>query len=138
MRWSDVPRNPSPTMLRQFAALWLVVFLAMSAWEIFVRERSSVGLALAVLALTVGPLGLANSRLIRPIFVGWMVLAFPIGWTVSLVLLALVYYGVVTPVGLLLRLAGHDPLRLRRDPGLATYWVTKPAVSDVRRYFRRY
>ena len=42
-----------------------------------------------------------------------MVLAFPIGWTVSLVLLGLVYYGLFTPIGLVFRLVGRDALQLR-------------------------
>jgi hypothetical protein len=110
----------------------------LGAWEGLAKGRPTIGLALVLLALTIGPLGLIVPRAVRPIFVGWMIAAFPIGWTVAQLLLLFVYLAVVTPLGIALRLAGHDPLRLRLDPAATTHWVPKPQVPDVRRYFRPY
>jgi hypothetical protein len=138
MRWSDIPFSPPPRTLRQFAALWLAFFGGMAAWQGIMRGRVGIAAGLAALALVVGGLGLARPALVRPIFVGWMVLAFPIGWTVSLVLLGLVYYGLFTPIALAFRLTGRDALRLRPRPGDATYWTPRPAVADIRRYFRQF
>ena len=67
-----------------------------------------------------------------------MVLAFPIGWTVSLVLLGLVYYGLFLPIGLVFRLVGRDALGLRSQPDATTYWTSRPEMADVRRYFRQF
>ena len=53
----------------------------------------------------VAVVGLASPTLMRPIYMGWMAAAFPIGWTVSQLVLAATFYVVVTPIGLLLRLA---------------------------------
>jgi hypothetical protein len=138
MRWSDIPFSPPSRMLRQFAGLWLAFFGGMAAWQGLVRGRVGVALALAVLAVVIGGLGLIRPPLIRPIFVGWMVLAFPIGWTISLVLLGLVYYGLFLPIGLVFRLVGRDALQLRPRPNLTTYWTSRPEVADVRRYFRQF
>ena len=138
MRWSDIPFSPPPRMLRQFAALWLAFFGGMAAWQGLVRGRVGVALTIGALAVVVGGVGLARPRLIRPIFVGWMVLAFPIGWAVSLLLLGLVYYGLFLPISLVFRLVGRDALRLRPRPGAATYWTPRPEVVDVRRYFRQF
>ena len=90
------------------------------------------------MAVAVGVLGLARPAAIRPVFVGWMVLAFPIGWAVSNLLLAAVFYGLFTPLAVLFRLLGRDALALRARPGAATYWVPRPAPADVRRYFRQF
>ena len=46
-----------------------------------------------------------------------MVLAFPIGWTVSQVILLLMFYGLFTPIGLVFRLIGRDPLQRARRAG---------------------
>ena len=138
MRWSDIPFSPSTRTLRQFAGLWLAFFGAIAAWQGFARGRVGVAVALACLAIVIGGIGLARPALVRPIFVGWMVLAFPIGWTVSLVLLGLVYYGLFLPIGLVFRLTGRDALQIRPRPGLTTYWTPRPAVADVRRYFRQF
>lgn len=137
MQWTDIQFNPSHRILRPFAGLWLAVFGGMAAWQGLVRGHPWLGAGLAVAALTVGPLGLVAPGAIRPIYVGWMVLAFPIGWTVSRVLLAIVYYGVFTPVGLIFRLIGRDPLSRRFEPDRPSYWTPKAATTDLRRYFRQ-
>jgi hypothetical protein len=138
MRWSDIPRSPSTTMLRQFAALWLVFFGGIAAWQWLARGRVGIAAAVAALAIGVGVLGLARPQAVRPIFVGWMILAFPIGWTVSLILLGLVYYGLFLPLGLVFRLLGRDALQLRPRPALTTYWTPRSSPADIRRYFRQF
>jgi hypothetical protein len=138
MRWSDIPRSPSTTMLRQFAGLWLIFFGSIAAWQWLARGRIGIAAMLATLAIGVGVLGLARPQAVRPIFVGWMILAFPIGWTVSLILLGLVYYGLFLPLGLVFRLMGRDALLLRPRPGLTTYWTPRSAPADIRRYFRQF
>ena len=48
------------------------------------------------------------------IYVGWMILAFPIGWTISQVILVVMFFGLFTPIGLIFRLLGRDPLHRAR------------------------
>ena len=73
-----------------------------------------------------------------PLFRGWMTLVFPIGWVVSHVILIIVYYLVVTPIGLLLRLFGHEPMKRRFDRNASSYWVERRPAENVSRYFRQY
>ena len=138
MNWSDISFTPPTRTLRQFAGIWTVFFgaLALSQW--LRHDSPGTGLALAALALTVGPLGLWRPQTVRGVYVGMMVLTFPVGWVVARIILAGLYYGVFTPVGLLFRLVGRDVLCLRRRPELATYWVDKPAPVDVGSYFRQF
>ncbi|MGE3803652.1 MAG: SxtJ family membrane protein [Gemmataceae bacterium] len=133
MTWKDIPRNPSPTTLRQFAALWLVVFGALGALH-FPELGGKVLLALAGL---VGVPGLIQPTLLRPLFVGWMIAVFPIGWTVSHVMLALLFFGLFTPLALWFRVRGRDALWLRRRL-MTTYWQPKPAVASVTRYYKQF
>jgi hypothetical protein len=54
------------------------------------------------------------------------------------VLIIVLFYGVVTPVGLAMRAARKDPLRLRRDPQSSSYWIDcrdGSKTSDMRRQF---
>lgn len=138
MQWSDIQFRPPEKTLRQFAGLWLVCFGGLAAWEWFGRHHTSLATVLAVLALTIGPLGLAWPRLLRPIYVAWMVLAFPIGWTVSQSIVGLMFYGLFTPIGLVFRLIGRDPLHRARRPVLETYWTPKSTPADPRRYFKQF
>ena len=89
-----------------------------------------------------GAVIVAVYALVRPsrrlIYLGWMYAAFPIGWTVSHIFLAAIYYLVFTPVGLLLRLVKGDPLEHGLDRSASTYWAKRPPTGDMRRYFRQF
>jgi len=138
MKWSDIPFAPKPKLLRQFAGAWLVFFLAMGAHQYFGKGRHQLGCGLAVMALVIGVAGLLRPALVRWIFVGWMVLAFPIGWAISLVMLALMYYLLLSPVAFVFRLAGRDALLRKPAPGRSSFWIKKETPQDVRSYFRQY
>ena len=74
----------------------------------------------------------------KPIFVAWLAAVFPIGWVVSHLLLSVVFYLVVFPIGLLVRLFGYDALRRRREPDAESYWIEREPRDDPRRYFRQF
>ena len=73
----------------------------------------------------------------RAIFMCWLGVVFPIGWLLSHVLLGLVFYLLVFPIGLLLRVARYDPLTRKFDGEAASYWREREPVRDPRRYFRQ-
>ena len=134
----ETASRQSPRQLRQFAGMWIVFFSAFACWQGFWHGHRGLSLLLAALAATVGPLGLLKPEAIRPIFLAAMALTYPIGWTVSQVLVAVLFYGIVTPVALLFRLIGRDVLKRKPQRALATYWTAKRSAEDVRRYLRQY
>jgi hypothetical protein len=138
MRWSDIEFDPTHKTLRQFAGLWLAFFGTLALWHGLARGRIGVGLGLGLVALVVGSLGLARPQWMRYIYVSWMVLAFPIGWTVSQAMLAVMFFGLFAPIGLVFRLLGRDPLQRSRQPGLKSYWAPKPAPADLGRYLKQF
>jgi hypothetical protein len=138
MKWSELPLRPTPRMLRQFAAAWFVFFLCLGVHQYFVRNHPAPGLALGAAAIVVGGLGLVKPAAIRWLYIGATVLAFPMGWVVSQLMLAVMFYGVLTPIALCLRLSGRDPLRRRPAPGCASHWQPRDAPPEARRYLRQY
>ena len=138
MRWSDIQFDPPRTTLRQFAGLWLVFFGGLALWQALVRGRPGLAVILGILAVTIGPLGLTRPQWVRLIYVGWMVLAFPIGWTISQIILAVMFFGLFAPIALVFRLLGRDPLDRTRRPDRESYWAPKPASADLSRYFKQF
>jgi hypothetical protein len=138
MQWSETMFRPAAKTLRQFAGLWLAVFSSLAVWQGLVKGQLDAGAILGAAALVVGVAGLARPAWVRWIFVVWMILAFPVGWTISRALLGFLFFGVFTPVALLLRLRGRDALGLRPPPAVDSYWTPKPTVTDPRRYFRQF
>ncbi len=74
----------------------------------------------------------------KKLYVGWILAAAPIGWTISHLVLGIVYYGVLTPIGLAMRAMGRDPMRRRFEPGAESYWIERPARPDPLRHFRQF
>jgi hypothetical protein len=136
MRWSDLPLRPPLPTLRRFGVIGLVILTALAGWQ-FYRERWTLGASLQAAGLVLGALALAYPRALRPVFVGMMIVGFPINWVVSHVMLAVIFYCVFTPLALLFRLIGRDVLARRFRPGQETYWTDKPAADGVRSYFRQ-
>jgi len=74
----------------------------------------------------------------RPFYVVWYALACTVGLVVSNTLMVVVYYGVVTPVGLGLRILGRRPLVVAPDRDASTYWDPVAPAGDRARYFRQF
>ena len=130
--------NPTRQTLRTFA-IGLVVLACVYAGWLGWHERLSY--AAAWVCGIVGGLGLVGvciPPLLRWVYVAWMVVVFPIGWCVFQAMLAILYFAVIWPLGLLLKALGRDPLQLRSDPHATTYWNERPQSDDPRRHFRQY
>jgi hypothetical protein len=136
MHWSDVVAPPKPKVLRQFAGLWLVFFVGMAAWRAWHGHTGLRTDLTALLGLVVGVLGLAAPTAVRYVYLVSMIAAFPIGWAVSRVVLAVAFYGVFTPVAWLFKAIGRDVLVIRR-PQVDTYWTVKSSPSKAEEYFRQ-
>jgi hypothetical protein len=131
--------RPSSRKLREFAVA-LVVFSILACTYLRMRHGVSwTTLAIVeAIVLVAAVLGLLAPPLLRPLFVGISVLVWPIGFVVSWVLLAVIYYGLVTPIGLLRRAIGGDPLQRRFDPEKPSYWEPKAERRGSERYFQQY
>ncbi len=110
----------------------LVAFAAFSLWRAHPLRAQVLGGAGALLLL-IG--GLAPSWA-RPFYRGWMTLAAGLGYVNSRIILGVMYYGVMTPVGLVMRLAGRDPLR-RRGRAAGSYWIPSPKTRQNPAQFER-
>jgi hypothetical protein len=138
MKWSDVQFKPTNKVLRQFAAAWLIFFLVWAGVQWLKRGHPTAAMILGALAVLVGGLGLMVPTMIRWIYIGCMILAFPVGWVVSQVVLAVMFYCVITPVALLFRLRNRDLLHRVPPTDQGTFWTAKSLPEDVRQYFRQY
>jgi hypothetical protein len=133
-----INRNPPRRQLALFGALWLI-FFAIVGWIVWDKTQSRpASLSIWTLAVVIPVIGWIWPAWMRIVYVGAAYAAFPIGLVISHVVLALVYYAVLTPTGLLVRLFLFDPMRRRFEPEAKTYWVRRREQQDVKRYFRQF
>ena len=134
----EIDRNPSELNLRWFGVV-LGLFLAIVGG--ILRQRFHLPEAarwIWISAAVVTAVYYAVPRVRRPVWIAWMVAAFPIGWVVSHVVLAITWALVVTPIAVVMRATGWDPLHRRLDRGRPTYWTEHDPHVDPKRYFRQF
>lgn len=139
--------NPTHRELKQFGLMALAAFALLGCWIAY-RQRIPfvhLGDTAWMVAYVLGGVGLLSGLFSlvypaanRPLWVILMAAAYPIGMVVSMVLMATIFYAILTPIGLVFRLIGRDPLHRRFDPNARTYWVPRRPVHDVNRYFRQF
>jgi len=137
MRWSDIPFNPPHSTLRWFGVLGSLALAGLAGRQFLTHDGGVTAPVLLGLAAVVGAVGLAFPAVLRPVFVGWMVLVYPISWLMSRLLLGCVFYCLFTPLGLFFKLIRRDALARRWRGDRDTYWAAKPGAADVRSYFRQ-
>ena len=134
----ELKTDPSRRDLRLFACLWCPLFCAFLGWILARHGRGTAATVVWILGAAILGLGAAEPRLVRPVFVGLIYATAPLGWVVSHAVLAVVYYFVVTPIGLLLRLCGKDPLARGFEREASTYWVAARGDERPERYFDQF
>ena len=129
--------DPSRRVLRQFAAVGFV-FLVGAASVAHLRGRSAGTVAtLAGLAILLALAGWLRPASVRLPYVLLSLAAYPIGMVVSHLILLLVFYAVMTPLGFLARLARPDPLGLRADRKSQSYWLRRSPPRGPETYLRQ-
>lgn len=108
---------------RVFGLVFAGVFLVIAGWPLFSGEMprwwaSGVAAVFALVALVKPALLGGLNRL-------WIKLGILLGKVVSPVALGILFYGVLVPIGAVMRLTGKDPLRLKLDPSAASYWIPR-------------
>ena len=143
----DLDLSPDVRKLRQFGWIALAGFglLALLAWSealVFAfglgGARVAVAASLAALGLLSGLFSLAVPRANLPLYIGITLVAFPIGFVLSYVILGTLFYLVITPVGLLVRLAGRDPIGRRFARDASSYWVDARPARPKEHYFKQF
>jgi len=134
----EINFKPSPKELRTFGIAFLVacgLVGGLLAWRFGLGAPSYVLWSLAPIG---GLLAFVAPKALKPVYILLSLLAWPIGMVVGTVMLAAVYYLVITPLGLVFRLLGKDPMQRRLDRSAATYWIARRPAASVERYFRQF
>ncbi len=146
-RLLELNLNPEPRILRQFGFIALVGFglLALAAhYEILLfsmglgAARAPLVVAFAAIAVVSATFSLVAPRLNRLVYVAISVLTYPIGLVLSYVILGFLFFAIIAPIGMLLRVLGKDPMQRRFDASARSYFVRAKPPSSTENYFRRY
>ena len=125
-----------PQQLRSFGLLVGGIFGLIGLWPLVWRQDAPRAWALALAVALIVP-ALVAPRLLGPAYRLWMKLAEVLAWINTRILLGVVFYGVVTPIGLVMRMLKRDPMRRQFEPLGDSYRLrcTPRAATHMLRQF---
>jgi len=123
--------DTSPKSLRKFAHTVGIVFLLLGGYAWWKHPFGTLGGVLGVAGILLNIVGLVLPSALRSVYRVWMGTAFAIGWLVSHSILIGFYYGVLTPIAVILRLTGKRFLDVDFRKKQSTYWIPRDTSRTV-------
>ena len=119
---------------RSFGLLFFVVFLIIGFWPLKNSENLNIYFLTASVIFLL--LGLINSKLLSPLNKSWIKLGEILGTIIAPIVMVLVYFVILTPVSLIVRIFGKDLLGLKILKEKETYWIKrKKNLGSMKKQF---
>ena len=134
----EINWNPHRRELRMFAVALACLCILGGAFSLQRGVSELLSSTLFGVALVVLSVAWLTPNSMRPVYLLWMLLFYPFRWLVSCLLIAVVYYLVITPVGLIIRLSGRKLIEKHFDSETSTYWIPKTETRSHEDYFRQF
>jgi len=114
---------------RNFGLVFFFVFLIISFWPLLNDNPFRVwSIFVAVLFLV---LGLINSKFLTPLNIAWFKFGLMLGTIIAPVVMAIIFFLVITPTGFFMKLLGKDLLKKKYDANKKTYWINKDKTKST-------
>src|SRR6185295_11452068 len=124
---TKIKRNPTAKDLREFGWVILIGFGILGGIAYY-RGHPTSALWMWRISGAIGLLALAWPMAAKPFYWAWMGLGLAIGAVTSRIVLAVIFYGIFTPIAFFFRWRGRDALQLKRPEG-TTYWNPHPEIA---------
>lgn len=143
----EINFNPDKKTLRQFGVIAFVGFGVLAALAYYERFIFAFGLGQARMPLfwtfagigvIAALLSLVAPKANRPLYVGLTLLAFPIGFVLSYLIMGILFFVIIGPVAIVFRLSGRDSMHRDYDPSATTYWSPAHRKREKESYFHQY
>ena len=119
---------------RSFGLLFFVVFLIIGLWPL--KNGDNLNFYLIVISVIFLILGLINSKLLSPLNKLWIKFGEALGGIIAPIVMALIYFVILTPISLIVRIFGKDLLGLKFLKEKKTYWIKrKKNLGTMRKQF---
>ena len=121
--------------IRDFGILigFILLFIA---GILFYKERD-LNLPIIALGISFIGLGLVIPIFLKPFYLIWMVFAVILGWFMSRLILVILFYFILTPIGLVGKLFGHNYLGNNFNSSTKSYWNLIDSKSEINQDFEK-
>ena len=108
---------------RSFGILFFLVFLGFGLWPL--TKEMSPNIYLIIISVIFLILGLLNSKLLSPLNNLWIKFGEILGKIIAPIVMAAVYFLILTPISLLVRLFGKDLIEMKFNNNVKSYWIKR-------------
>ncbi len=108
---------------RSFGILFFLVFLGFGLWPL--TNEMSPNIYLIIISVIFLILGLLNSKLLSPLNNLWIKFGEILGKIIAPIVMAVVYFLILTPISLLVRLFGKDLIEMKFNNSVKSYWIKR-------------
>jgi succinate-acetate transporter protein len=108
---------------KSFGIIFFIFFLILSLYPLLSKEK--LNLLFLIFAITFLLLGILNSKILTPLNKLWFKFGIILGKVISPIIMGIIFFLVVTPIGLIMKVLGKDLLRLKFNKKDNTYWIEK-------------
>jgi cytochrome c oxidase subunit IV len=108
---------------RSFGIVFFIVFVLIAIYPL--KNQEEVRLWSLIISFLFLFLGLLNSKILTPLNKLWFRFGLFLGKIISPIIMVVIFFLVVTPIGLLMRLFGKDVLNLKLNKKKSSYWIAK-------------
>ena len=119
---------------RSFGIVFFVFFFILASWPLLNNGQIlKLPLFLSLIFLL---LGIFNSNILTPLNKIWMKFGLLLGSVISPIVMGIIFFGIITPTGFILRIFKKDILMLKIKPNTRTYWIDKDnSNNDMKNQF---
>ncbi len=112
---------------RSFGIVFCIVFLLVAVYPLL--NDNPIRYWSIIISIIFLLLGVINSKILTPLNILWMKFGLLLGKIISPIIMGFVFFGVVTPISILMKLFGKDLLNLKRNKN-DTYWLKKQEIKS--------
>lgn len=135
----EIDYNPNRKKLRDFGLIALVASIVLSLVLYFFKHLAIQWIFVIIgIGLFIFLSSLISLRLTKIIYLGLTYLTFPIGYVLSFLVMSIFYFLIITPVGLVFKITGKDPLHKKYNKAAKSYWIKRQAPDKLDRYFHQF
>jgi hypothetical protein len=136
---AEINWHPSRKELRVFA---IIALIAAAVVALLLYRFRGLGIRWVAVIISLGVAILLSSfvslKVTRAIYLGLVLATLPIGLLISFLLLAIFFFGILTPLAVIFRLIGRDSLQRKFDPDTDSYWTTHQQPDNLDRYYNQF
>ena len=113
---------------RNFGIVFFLVFFVIGIYPLI--KDGDLRIWSLIISIIFLILGLLNSSILYPLNRIWMKFGYLLGAIIAPIVMALIFFGVVTPTGILMKIVGKDLLNLKKKKNKKTYWIKKEKLKS--------